>query len=255
MDGAATAALMTRIRPTHLMHFAWYAEPGKFWHSLENFRWLEASLQLLRNFREAGGGRAVLAGSCAEYDWDYGYCRESITPCRPVTPYGACKNALREVLQSYSETTGLSTAWGRVFSLYGPYEHPARLVATTLTSLLRGEPARCSHGNQLREFMHVEDVASAFVALLNSQVNGAVNISTGCPVALREIILAAADFVGASSSLAHFGAIQPQENDPPLLVGDSRRLSGEVGWRPRYDLYTGLEQTANWWKSQLTQGW
>lgn len=254
LDSNEVARLMSGICPTHLLHFAWYAEPGKFWKSTENFRWLEASIGLMRHFRESGGERIVMAGTCAEYDWDHGYCTETVTPCRPATSYGVCKNALQEVLHSYSAETGISSAWGRIFFLYGPGEAPSRFVPSVLTSLLRGDTANCSHGNQLRDFMHVEDVASAFVALLDGQVAGAVNISSGRPLSLREIALVAADCIGAEHGRIRFGVIPAQENDPPLLAGDSRRLTEEVGWRPRYDIRSGIEQTTNWWKLQLNQG-
>lgn len=244
-----TARLMAQIRPTHLLHFAWYAEPGKFWNSPENFRWLEASLALLRHFREAGGSRIVMAGTCAEYDWNYGFCSEGITPCRPATPYGVCKNVLQETLRAYSVQEKLSSAWGRIFFLYGPNEHPSRLVASVIISLLRGDFARCTHGNQLRDYIHVDDVASAFVALLDSEVEGPVNIASGQPVSLRDIVLAAADYIGARERV-HFGAVEAPENDPPLLVGDNRRLTTETGWRARYDLTTGIAQAVDSWKAQ-----
>ena len=251
LDSKGIARLMAEIRPTHLLHFAWYAEPGKFWKSPENFRWLEASIALLRHFRESGGQRVAMAGTCAEYDWDYGYCSEAVTPCRPATPYGVCKNALQETLRAYSAEEKLSSACGRIFFLYGPNEQPGRLVSSVITSLLRGDSARCSHGNQLRDFMHVEDVASAFVALLDSTVEGPVNIASGHPVALREVVLAAADYLGARERV-QFGAIPTPVNEPPLLVGDSRRLSDKVAWHPHYDLATGIAQTVDSWRASGT---
>lgn len=248
IDSNETALLIAKIRPTHLLHFAWYAEHGKFWHSLENFRWLEASIALLRNFREAGGQRIVMAGTCAEYTWDDGTCIEGTTPCRPVTPYGVCKNALQEVLHSYSNEVGLSSAWGRIFFLYGPNEHPVRLISSVINSLLRGETANCTHGNQLRDFMHVEDVALAFVALLDSNVIGPVNISTGRPMSLREIVLTAANYIGASELVA-FGALSAPVREPPILVGDNQRLRNEVGWSEQRDIEIGVEQTVDWWRN------
>ena len=253
LDSKETALLMAKIRPTHLLHFAWYAEPGKFWRSPENFRWLEASIALFRHFRESGGQRVVMAGTCAEYDWNYGYCSEAVTPCHPATPYGVCKNALQETLRAFSAEEKLSNAWGRIFFLYGPNEHPSRLVSSVITSLLRGGAAQCSHGNQLRDFMHVEDVASAFVALLDSEVQGPVNIASGCPVSLQDVVLAAADCLDARERV-HFGAIPTTENEPPLLVGDRRRLSDEVGWNQLHELRVGIERTVNWWKTKLEQG-
>lgn len=245
-----TERLMAAIKPTHLLHFAWYAEPGKFWHSPENFLWLEATIALLRSFKKWGGHRAVMAGTCAEYDWNFGYCSEEITPCRPVTPYGVCKNALQEVLSAYALAENLSSAWGRIFFVYGPDEHPSRLVASVITSLLRGKTAPCTHGNQVRDFLHVEDVASAFVALLGSTVEGAVNIGSGSAVALRDIITAIANSLNAHDKVI-FGALAPAHLDPPLLVADTRVLTGNIGWTPRYAIDTGLEQTINWWKSHL----
>ncbi len=190
-----------------------------------------------------------MAGTCAEYDWNYGYCTETVTPCRPATPYGVCKNALQDVLRAYSAEAKLSSAWGRIFFLYGPQESPARLVASVAKALLSGEVARCSHGRQLRDFMHVEDVAAAFVHLLDSPVEGAVNISSGHPLSLREVVMAVAEPLGASD-LVQLGAIPASDNDPPLLVGNNRRLLQEVGWQPHYTLHSGIAQTINWWKSQ-----
>ena len=76
-----------------------------------------------------------------------------------------------------------------MFFLYGPHEHPDRLVSSVILSLLRGEPAKCSHGRQIRDYMHVQDVANGLVALLDSDVRGAVNVSSGQATTLREIVL------------------------------------------------------------------
>ena len=253
LDPAASEKLLAAVRPTHLLHLAWYVVPGKFWHSQENYRWLEASIALLRHFREQGGKRAVMAGSCAEYDWDYGYCSEALTPCHPATPYGVCKLALAESLRSFSAETGLSSAWGRIFFLYGPQEHSSRLLAYVINALLRGETARCSHGLQIRDFLHVGDVAAAFVALLDSPVEGAVNIASGLPLSLRDLVLAAADRLGARDRV-EFGAVEAAENEPPLLLADVRRLSQELDWRPRYDLASGVAQTVHYWQEHFGRG-
>ena len=245
-----TRTVIADVRPSHLLHFAWYAEPGKFWQSDENFRWLEASLSLLRNFADYGGRRVVMSGSCAEYDWSSGFCSESSTPCRPATSYGTCKNALQEGLHRICAERGLSGAWGRIFFLYGPSEHRDKLVASVITSLLRGNVARCTHGNQVRDFLHVTDVASAFVALLDSEVGGAVNIASGNPTTIREIVLMVADECAARDRV-EFGAIAAPANEPPLLVADVHRLRDELAWIPAYQIDAGIEQTVQWWKLQL----
>ncbi|MEP7288553.1 MAG: NAD(P)-dependent oxidoreductase [Chloroflexota bacterium] len=250
LNEAETQVLIAKIKPSHLLLLAWYVEPGQFWTSPENLRWVQASLSLLQAFAQHGGERVIMAGTCAEYDWRYGYCSEAVTPLLPKTLYATSKHALHLILDSFAQQANLSAAWGRVFFLYGPYEHPNRLVSSVIRSLLRGESARCSHGNQQRDFLHVEDVASAFVALFNSEVRGAVNIASGKPVTLQTIIHKIATTLH-QENLVQFGAIPVPADDPPLLVGDVRRLTSEVGWSPRYDLDQGLADTIHWWQDQL----
>lgn len=243
--------LLMEIKPTHLLHFAWYAVPGKYWTSLENLRWVQSSLDLLMNFVKNGGKRAVFAGTCAEYDWNYGYCSEEITPLKPSTLYGACKNSLHEILNHFSNQTKFSYAWGRIFFLYGPYENPNRLVSSIICSLLKDKPARCSHGNQIRDFLHVEDVAGAFVALLESDVMGPVNIASGQPVALKTIIYTVADLLGGKRHLVELGVLPSPENEPHFLVADVRKLGNKVGWKPKIHLEEGLKNAIEWWKRNL----
>lgn len=249
LDLPQVAALMDKVQPSHLLHFAWYTVSGKYWTSVENLRWVQASISLLREFAQHGGRRVVMAGSCAEYDWRYGYCSEATTPLAPSTLYGICKHALQLMVSAFSKQAGLSAAWGRIFFLFGPYEHPDRLVAYVIRSLLRAEVARCSHGNQIRDFLYVQDVADAFLALLDSAVFGPINIASGRPVALRELIYKiAAKF--KREDLIQLAAVSTPPDEPPLLVADVRRLYDEVGWTSRYDLDTGLEQTIEWWKHE-----
>lgn len=251
LDLTAIRPLIQEAQPTHLLHFAWNAVPGQYWTTLDNFAWVQASIELLRRFQEAGGQRVVMAGTCAEYDWAYGYCSEGVTPTAPTTTYGTCKLALQRMLDAYAAQTDLSSAWGRIFFLYGPHEHPARLVSSVARALLQGEPARTSRGTQLRDFLHVQDVADAFVALLDSGVEGPVNIASGRPVTLEEVICKIADLAGRRD-LVQLGALSTPPHDPPLLCADIRRLSCDVGWSPQYDLDGGLEQTVRWWRSGLS---
>jgi nucleoside-diphosphate-sugar epimerase len=252
LDGEQARRLMEQVRPSHWLHLAWYAVPGKYWASVENLRWVQASIALLQAFAQSGGRRVVMAGSCAEYDWRYGYCTEGLTPLTPATLYGTCKHALQLVLRAFAEQAHLSAAWGRIFFLYGPHEYPDRLVPAVIRAVLRGEPARCSHGGQIRDFLHVQDVADAFVALLDSDVVGPINIASGEPIGLKDVIFKIADKLH-HADLIQLGVVPVPANDPPLLVADIRRLREEVKWQPKFDLDTGLEQTIEWWSREYPQ--
>jgi nucleoside-diphosphate-sugar epimerase len=248
--GAGSArALLADVKPTHLLHLAWYVVPGKLISAPENFSWVHSSMDLLREFSEQGGKRVVACGSGYEYDWNYGYCSERLTPTVPNTIYGSCKQALCVLQQSFAAHAGLSSAWGRVFFLYGPNEHPQRLVSSVILSVLDGTPAKCSHGRQVRDYLHVHDVANGLVALLDSDVRGAVNVSSGQATALREIVLAIGRLLGRPE-LIQLGAIPARANDAPLVVGDNSRLVAELGWQQQYDLESGLQQTIDWWKAR-----
>ena len=178
LNSQETASLVSSVIATHLLHLAWYTEHKKYWTALENHDWVRASFDLVKAFRSYGGQRAVIAGTCAEYDWGQGRCSEDTTPLLPATLYGACRNELRQKIETFSKESGLSSAWVRIFFVYGPAEHPNRLVSSVIASLLEGKLIPCSEGNQKRDFLYVEDVASAFVALLESDFCGAINIGS-----------------------------------------------------------------------------
>jgi nucleoside-diphosphate-sugar epimerase len=249
-EAGTAEVLVASVKPERLLHLAWYAEPGRFWDSPENVRWVEATLRLLRAFAGAGGRRAVLAGTCAEYDWSVGgLCSEEETPLRPTTLYGVSKDATRRVATAFAELAGIELAWGRIFFLYGPGEPSPRLLPTVTRALLAGEPAKVTAGTQVRDFMHVDDVARAFVAVLDSELEGAVNIATGAGVELRELVSLAGAATGRPE-LIEFGAIPQRLGEPEALIADVRRLRDTVGFRPRHGLADGVRETVEWWRTQ-----
>ena len=250
LDDDSREKILETVKPTHLLHLAWYAEPGKYAHSLLNIDWLKASLNLIKNFKNHGGQRVVCAGTCFEYDFSYGFCSEYDTPKNPGTIYGVCKNSLHDILRHYSQQTGLSTAWGRIFYLYGPHEYPGRLISSVVMSLLKDEYAPCSEGHQKKDFLHVDDVAGAFVSLLNSDVEGPVNIGSGMPVAVKDLVMEIGRSLG-KENLIQLGARPTPESEPPIVLADDRRLRREVQWAPKYNLQSGLEDTISWWQKNM----
>jgi nucleoside-diphosphate-sugar epimerase len=250
LDHGAVEQLLEEIRPTHLLHLAWYAEHGKFWDAHENVDWVAASLRLLRAFNAYGGRRAVVAGSCAEYDWS-GDCCDRQTPLDPATLYGISKNALRQVFETYSRSAGLSHAWGRIFFTYGPGEPPTRVVATVARALLSGKSVACTAGTQVRDFLYVADVADAFAALTDSAATGSFDVGSGHPLALRDLLLRLQDRAEAAD-LIEFGALPPRD-EPARIVADSGRLREHLGWRPGRSLDQGLDETLAWWRAHADQ--
>jgi nucleoside-diphosphate-sugar epimerase len=259
LDAPAIDALIQTVRPTHLLHFAWIATPGLYWNSAENYRWLEASQHLLRSFKDGGGIRAVMAGSCAEYDWSrVDICHERSTPLAgasgtAVGAYAKCKIAMQRALEEFGRAHDLSTAWGRIFFQFGPGEHPQRLVASVIIDLLSGHEALCSHGRQIRSFLHVTDVGRAFAAVLASDIEGPVNIGSGERISIAELLGRIARTIGRPE-LLNLGARRALPFEPDILLPDIARLRREVGWTPRLTLDQGIADAIDWWRERLIEG-
>jgi len=255
LDAAAAGDLIRQVRPSHLLHFAWIAIPGIYRQSEDNYRWLAASRTLLEAFLRAGGARAVIAGSSAEYAAGAGLCVERQSAladdgAAAVTPYAQCKLALYRDLLAASRSAGLSAAWGRIFLQFGPAEHPDRLVPAVIRRLLLNQQAPCTHGRQVRSFLHCADVGAAFAALLASDLQGAVNIGSDRSITVAGLAAMIAAQIGRPE-LLRLGALPAPAAEPAVLVPDVRRLRGELGWTPRFDLAGGLADTIAWWRREL----
>ena len=236
--------------PSHLLALAWYMGPGNQ-QAMENFRWIQHSIDLLFAFAKAGGKRVVFCGSCIEYDWSgTGKLVEDVTPLRPCNEYGAAKAALATAFGPLCAKLGLSAAWARPFFLYGPYERPSRLAADVIISLLEGREALCSHGEQKRDFLQVDDAAEAIVRLMWSDIQGPMNIGSGRAIPLRDLIEEAGRQTGRSD-LIRLGAREARAGEPDLVEADTTRLQSVLGWRPRHTLQTGIADTIAWWRGEL----
>lgn len=249
-DLLSSTEIVVDVVPEVLVHLAWYVETGRYWTAPENIRWVESSLALLRAFAGAGGRRAVVAGTSAEYDWHAigRRCHEQRTPLRPATLYGAAKHALHTAAAPYADQAGFELAWGRIFFVYGPGEPEGRLVPSVGRALLAGRPVPTTRGDQVRDFMHVEDAAAALAALADADTTGAVNIASGNPVRVRDVVGTLARLIGRPD-LPQPGALPEREGDPPCLVADVSRLREEVGFAPQIALHEGLAGTLEWLRS------
>jgi nucleoside-diphosphate-sugar epimerase len=240
-------ALIRAIAPNAILHLAWCAEPGKFWNDPANLDWVAASLRLARAAAEAGARRFVGVGTCYEYDWPRDApCHETRTPLANHTVYDAAKAGLAAILTSYFAEVGVGFAWARLFHLFGPGEDARRFASSVARALLRGEPALCTRGTPVRDFLDARDAGDALAALVASDYCGAVNIASGAPVRLAEIAETLADLAGRRD-LLRLGALPDRPGDPPFLVADVGLMKEKIGFAPRFDLKTGLRAVlADW---------
>ena len=249
-DLATTTALVKNIRATHLLQLAWHPIRGGIWSAQDSLSWISTWLNIARAFASAGGERIVGVGTCGEYDWQGGLCVEDITRIKPSTFYGACKSACNSLLSADPDLQHLSQAWTRVFFVYGPREHPSRLLADLANNLLGQQRVSCTHGLQIRDYLHVKDVADGIVSLLNADIVGDFNVCSGEAIQLRDLIQLTGEACGVPE-LIGLGEREAPAHEPPVVLGDGSKLKQATGWSPQISLEEGVADTIAWWRGKI----
>jgi nucleoside-diphosphate-sugar epimerase len=251
MLDANTPRRLAAVGADLLIHCAWVTAHGSYWESPENVAWRSATNALVRAFKDSGGRRFIGVGTCAEYDLQGGSepLHEERSALKPTTLYGQAKSNTHIDLNQLANDSPLSVAWARLFHLYGPGEDPKRLVPSIITSILRGQPAKCTSGHQIRDFMHAADAGAAIAQLALSNIRGPVNVASGTQTTIEAVAKHIGDLMGRRDLIA-LGALPDRPGDPLAIVADVTRLRSELGFSPRHDLRQGLEETIAWWRAQ-----
>ncbi len=225
------------IKPLYLLHFAWVAS-GDYLISEDNYELRDASLNMLKEFHQNGGKRAVMAGTCFEYEFKDAPLKED-DKLNPQTVYAKCKNELREKAQMYCKENDISFGWGRIFYVYGKNEHEKRLTAHVINSLKNAKEVVINNGDLVKDYMYTKDIAGAFVKFLDTDIDGCVNICTGQGISLKDYTKLIAKKIGRGDLLV----IKNEPTDQPkIIVGDNSRLLDEVGYNIKYSLDEALEE-------------
>ena len=236
-DASTIGRVIGDVRPAAIIHLAWYAEPGKYLGDVgRNLAALEGSIRLLDAAVAVGCPRVVLAGTCLESD-------ESEAP----SIYEASKRA-QHTLADGLGGSGTKVVCGHVFYLFGPGEDQRRVVPAVIRSLLHSEPIATTDGVQLRDYLHVADVAAAFCTLAEASITGGVDICSGTTVRLRDVFEMIGDEMGVRD-LIQIGARGPSADDGHVGAGDPGPLRA-LGWAPRYDLHGAVVDSIDWWTSE-----
>jgi nucleoside-diphosphate-sugar epimerase len=222
------------FQPQSCLHLAWIATPGIYLESPANEDFFNTSLTFATQARAIGVKHFCVAGTCIEYRIVDGLLSEIRTPIEPTTRYAKWKNELRLAL----ETQNFPFAWGRVFYPYGPGEHPERLCSSIISKLAQREQVILKTPGSTKDYIYVDDVASAFLKILETHFLGIVNIGTGVGVSVREIASNIGHLMGTPELVSE---LKPAKNDAfGNVVADAGRLRG-LGWQPTSTLLEGLQ--------------
>jgi nucleoside-diphosphate-sugar epimerase len=240
--------LMAGLAPDVLIHAAWNTSHGAFWEAEDNHDWLAAGRALFSAFVDHGGKRIVGCGTCAEYAGMSAKPRreeETDSGDQPETLYGRTKLALRDHLAGL----GIDYAWARIFLVYGEGEGKRRLVPSVARSLLAGDAARCSSGEQLRDFLDVRDLGRAIAQLAQSAFFGTINLGHGDFARIADVVTLLGEIAGRPE-LIELGALPARPGESAVLVPDLTRQETQLGFTPGIDLRAGLTDALSYWSTR-----
>lgn len=235
-DKQAMDNILEEVKPEYLLHYAWLST-GLFNDNM-NFDFLTSSVDLLKAFAKCGGKRAVMAGTYAEYGYHNENLKEDM-PAEPINIYSQCKDFVRQIAQSYCKNNGISFGWGRIFSAFGKETDPRRLTSHVVNCLNANQQVIIRSGSLIRDYIYTKDIAAAFVAFLNSPVEGIVNICTGKGTSIHDYVMKLASIMGKENFVIFKEQSSPQQ---VRVVGDSTRLNKEVGFYPKYCIEKALKE-------------
>jgi nucleoside-diphosphate-sugar epimerase len=188
----------------------------------------------------------VHTGSSSEYGHKDHPMRED-ERLEPRSDYAITKAAATLLCQAEAYK-GSPVTTVRVFSAYGPWEEPSRLVPYVMGCCLRGENPKVTTGHQPRDFIFVQDVVDLLkIAAHDPGARGQIlHAGTGRQHTVREMVETIVDTCGQGRVRPEFGSESIRPGEPVHWLASIERTTALVGWRPRYDLRAGIERLRDW---------
>ena len=201
---------------------------------------LPASIRLLEISIRSGVKSWIGVGSQAEYGTRTGLVEESHDTA-PTDAYGIAKLCLGKLALARGRLAGISVAWLRVFSLYGPKDDERRFVPYLIQTLLSGNPPRINAGERRWDYLYFDDAARALICTAESRISGTYNLASGNSIALSRVAELLRDSIDPDLPL-HYDATPA----PPDLIADISRFTEATGWRPEVSITEGMRNTIQW---------
>ncbi len=249
-DLGAAAGQLRKAAPDTVFHLAWSGITQDARNCpdalIDN---VAGALQLFRIMRDAGCGCWIGIGSQAEYGPQAEPLSEQTAP-RPDTPYGVAKLCLGQMLTALCRQSGMRFVWLRLLATYGPKDHPRHLIPSVIEALLSGVRPSLTAGEQLWDYLYVEDAAEAiYRAALTASAQGVYNLAYGQSESVRRIVECLRDMIDPRLPLG-FGDVPYGPGMRLSLRAKIAKLQNATGWSPETDLECGLRKTLEWHRSR-----
>lgn len=248
LDGDGISSLVSTVRPEWAFHLAAYG--GSSWQTDAEriFRTnVTGTVGLLEACRDAGCEAVVHAGSSSEYGLkDHAPSESEVL--EPNSDYGVAKAAATMFCRQLARRDGIPVVTLRLYSAYGPFEDPRRLVPRLVSHGLRGALPPLVSPTIARDFVAVEDVIEAFLLAVRRPAPepGAVyNVGSGVQTSISQLVALARRVLDVTVE-PEWASMPPRVWDTDTWVADSRRIRDELGWVPRVGLEEGFTRTVEW---------
>ncbi len=233
-------------RPEYVFHLAWAGVTSAYRSDPAQItRNVAGSLSLFEAAHRAGMTVWVGIGSQAEYGPVPGILREDLPP-QPQTAYGVAKHSLARLTETLCAMTGTRFLWLRLLAAYGPMDDPRHLIPGVIEQLLSGERPALTPGEQLWDYLYVEDAAEAICRLaLDTAASGVFNLGSGQAQPVRVLVETIRDLIDPALPLG-FGDLPYRPDQVMHLEADISRLKSAAQWQPQTVLQDGLRRTVDW---------
>ena len=224
-------------KPQYLINFAWNTKDG-YLDSELNLKYAQAGIHLLKYFGEFGGKRAIYAGTCFEYKFKNEPLLES-DEINPISLYARTKVKLMEKGFEIAKNYGIEFGWGRIFYAFGKNEHKNRFTSNLIYSLKNNLYFEIRNSDLIRDYIYSKDIALAFLAFLNSNEVGIVNISQGNGASIKDFCL---EFAKKLNKEKYLIFKNEEIKVAPIIVGNNTKLKKIIGFTPKYDIKSAVSE-------------
>lgn len=240
--------------PDVFIHCAWRGVGGQDrneeFQLKENIPFTLASVELAA---ACGCRQWVGLGSQAEYG-NANCILDENAPTNPTTLYGQAKLTAGNESLALCAKKNLAGAWLRIFSTYGPGDHPHWMIPHVIREFLSNHAPQVTKCEQLWDYLFVADAASAIASVADEKVSGIFNLGSGEAWSLKKII----EIIRAETNPVvqpNYGAIPYRPDQVMHLQADIRKLRAATCWKPQVSIEEGLRKTVahekNVWLSAL----
>jgi nucleoside-diphosphate-sugar epimerase len=233
-DANSLREVIRTIKPDVVLSTAWYTAHGEFWNHLSNLAYRDATLAFAEICFELGVKTFIGIGTMSEYGVSPGICNSEFSVTNPSDVYSKSKLETGISLKRIGEKYGRQTHWARIFQAFGPNEKRERFVPSLITNLGKGMNFPIRTPNNVMDWIHSEDVASAIYFALVNELGHFVDIGTGVATSVKSFAELICSELELDHSLLDF--TKQILDHKKFVVADTKTPLFERGWFPRASL-------------------